>query len=181
MCLLSWFLDPGGWSKTDVFGLYFIFPGICTLSLMETFTASQDPPIKFEKLCRAAVLWERNDSLQCNAICDSLNDNGSSGLMYLNIWSPSCQNNLERTNRRLWTQLIGSGLVKEEKDEEEEEGRRKRRKERERERKKERKKGRKEEKKKEKRKEEMKFHGAVRKILEEAVRSKIAQCDSEHQ
>ncbi|KAL6083328.1 hypothetical protein STEG23_024176 [Scotinomys teguina] len=29
----SWFLDPGGWSKTTAVGLYFIFPGICTLSL----------------------------------------------------------------------------------------------------------------------------------------------------
>ncbi|KAL6037869.1 hypothetical protein STEG23_028460 [Scotinomys teguina] len=29
----SWFLDPGGWSKTTVVRLYFIFPGICTLSL----------------------------------------------------------------------------------------------------------------------------------------------------
>ncbi|KAL6082718.1 hypothetical protein STEG23_016473 [Scotinomys teguina] len=28
-----WFLDPGGWSKTAV-RLYFIFPGICTLSLV---------------------------------------------------------------------------------------------------------------------------------------------------
>ncbi|KAL6085211.1 hypothetical protein STEG23_038240 [Scotinomys teguina] len=28
-----WFLDPGGWSKTAVVSLYFIFPGICTLSL----------------------------------------------------------------------------------------------------------------------------------------------------
>ncbi|KAL6091072.1 hypothetical protein STEG23_008737, partial [Scotinomys teguina] len=34
MCWLSWFLDPGGWSKAAVVGLYFIFPGICTLSLM---------------------------------------------------------------------------------------------------------------------------------------------------
>ncbi|KAL6030598.1 hypothetical protein STEG23_036555 [Scotinomys teguina] len=33
MCWLSWFLDPGGWSKTTVVGLYFIFPGICTLFL----------------------------------------------------------------------------------------------------------------------------------------------------
>ncbi|KAL6052402.1 hypothetical protein STEG23_015789 [Scotinomys teguina] len=33
MCPLSWFLDPGGWSKTAAVGLYFIFPGICTLSL----------------------------------------------------------------------------------------------------------------------------------------------------
>ncbi|KAL6072690.1 hypothetical protein STEG23_003799, partial [Scotinomys teguina] len=30
-----WFLDPGGWSKTAV-SLYFIFPGICTLSLQNT-------------------------------------------------------------------------------------------------------------------------------------------------
>ncbi|KAL6066311.1 hypothetical protein STEG23_033449, partial [Scotinomys teguina] len=29
----SWFLDPGGWSKTATVSLYFIFPGICTLSL----------------------------------------------------------------------------------------------------------------------------------------------------
>ncbi|KAL6082087.1 hypothetical protein STEG23_003141, partial [Scotinomys teguina] len=33
MCRLSWFLDPGGWSKAAAVGLYFIFPGICTLSL----------------------------------------------------------------------------------------------------------------------------------------------------
>ncbi|KAL6030268.1 hypothetical protein STEG23_031665, partial [Scotinomys teguina] len=33
MCQLSWFLDPGGWSKTTAVGLYFIFPEICTLSL----------------------------------------------------------------------------------------------------------------------------------------------------
>ncbi|KAL6055397.1 hypothetical protein STEG23_016977, partial [Scotinomys teguina] len=31
--LASWFLDPGGWSKTTVVSLYFVFPGICTLSL----------------------------------------------------------------------------------------------------------------------------------------------------
>ncbi|KAL6037418.1 hypothetical protein STEG23_016251 [Scotinomys teguina] len=30
MCRLSWFLDPGGWSKAAVVGLYFIFPGIST-------------------------------------------------------------------------------------------------------------------------------------------------------
>ncbi|KAL6033270.1 hypothetical protein STEG23_004749, partial [Scotinomys teguina] len=29
-----WFLDPGGWSKTTAVSLYFIFPGICTLSLV---------------------------------------------------------------------------------------------------------------------------------------------------
>ncbi|KAL6084522.1 hypothetical protein STEG23_028880 [Scotinomys teguina] len=33
MCQLSWFLDPGGWSKAAAVRLYFIFPGICTLSL----------------------------------------------------------------------------------------------------------------------------------------------------
>ncbi|KAL6043541.1 hypothetical protein STEG23_003209 [Scotinomys teguina] len=31
----SWFLDPGGWSKTAAVGLYFIFPGICTLSIIQ--------------------------------------------------------------------------------------------------------------------------------------------------
>ncbi|KAL6035983.1 hypothetical protein STEG23_038428 [Scotinomys teguina] len=34
MCRLSWFLDPGGWGKATTVGLYFIFPGICTLSLL---------------------------------------------------------------------------------------------------------------------------------------------------
>ncbi|KAL6066314.1 hypothetical protein STEG23_033452 [Scotinomys teguina] len=29
-----WFLDPGDWSKTATVSLYFIFPGICTLSLV---------------------------------------------------------------------------------------------------------------------------------------------------
>ncbi|KAL6087531.1 hypothetical protein STEG23_025247 [Scotinomys teguina] len=28
-----WFLNPGGWSKITAVSLYFIFPGICTLSL----------------------------------------------------------------------------------------------------------------------------------------------------
>ncbi|KAL6087882.1 hypothetical protein STEG23_014385 [Scotinomys teguina] len=31
-----WFLDPGGWSKTAAVRLFFIFPGICTLSLFQT-------------------------------------------------------------------------------------------------------------------------------------------------
>ncbi|KAL6053887.1 hypothetical protein STEG23_003714 [Scotinomys teguina] len=34
MCRPPWFLDPGAWSKTAAFTLYFIFPGICTLSLV---------------------------------------------------------------------------------------------------------------------------------------------------
>ncbi|KAL6083934.1 hypothetical protein STEG23_026595 [Scotinomys teguina] len=36
-----WFLDPGGWSKTAAVSLYFIFPGICTLSLSGFQTAVQ--------------------------------------------------------------------------------------------------------------------------------------------
>ncbi|KAL6037173.1 hypothetical protein STEG23_023015 [Scotinomys teguina] len=36
----SWFLDPGGWSKTAAVSLYFIFPGICTLSLDLISTSS---------------------------------------------------------------------------------------------------------------------------------------------
>ncbi|KAL6036842.1 hypothetical protein STEG23_006951 [Scotinomys teguina] len=35
LCWLSLFLDPGGRSKTAAVGLYFIFPGICNLSLRE--------------------------------------------------------------------------------------------------------------------------------------------------
>ncbi|KAL6093898.1 hypothetical protein STEG23_005668, partial [Scotinomys teguina] len=40
MCRLSWFLDPGGWSKTALVGLYFIFPGICSLSLVVSMGSS---------------------------------------------------------------------------------------------------------------------------------------------
>ncbi|KAL6088179.1 hypothetical protein STEG23_034380 [Scotinomys teguina] len=35
MCRTPGFLDPGGWSKTAAVSLYFVFPGICTLSLGE--------------------------------------------------------------------------------------------------------------------------------------------------
>ncbi|KAL6047999.1 hypothetical protein STEG23_036120 [Scotinomys teguina] len=42
MCQFSWFLDPGGWSKTATVGLYFIFPGICTLSLASLYSEFQD-------------------------------------------------------------------------------------------------------------------------------------------
>ncbi|KAL6090634.1 hypothetical protein STEG23_006832 [Scotinomys teguina] len=38
----AWFLDPGGWSKTAVVSLYFIFPGICTLSLEGEAEAAVD-------------------------------------------------------------------------------------------------------------------------------------------
>ncbi|KAL6048220.1 hypothetical protein STEG23_013484, partial [Scotinomys teguina] len=35
-----WFLDPGGWSKTATVSLYFIFPGICSLSLIKAYIKS---------------------------------------------------------------------------------------------------------------------------------------------
>ncbi|KAL6033099.1 hypothetical protein STEG23_001111 [Scotinomys teguina] len=44
MCRLSWFLDPGGWGKTAAVGLYFIFPGICTLSLILSYHTSRSLP-----------------------------------------------------------------------------------------------------------------------------------------
>ncbi|KAL6071219.1 hypothetical protein STEG23_038330 [Scotinomys teguina] len=37
-----WFLDPGGWSKTTTVRLYFIFPGICTLSLLAANIRAHD-------------------------------------------------------------------------------------------------------------------------------------------
>ncbi|KAL6036489.1 hypothetical protein STEG23_003877, partial [Scotinomys teguina] len=51
---LSWFLDPGGWSKAAVVRLYFIFPGICTLSLLKTRCAS------VPKSCRDAAAKRRS-------------------------------------------------------------------------------------------------------------------------
>ncbi|KAL6092042.1 hypothetical protein STEG23_022248 [Scotinomys teguina] len=51
-CWLSWFLDPGGWSKTAVVGLYFIFPGICTLSLVFMGFAYEDKVVSTQTLCK---------------------------------------------------------------------------------------------------------------------------------
>ncbi|KAL6040129.1 hypothetical protein STEG23_000130, partial [Scotinomys teguina] len=42
MCRPPWFLDPGGWSKTAAVSLYFVFPGICTLSLQLSKNVSVD-------------------------------------------------------------------------------------------------------------------------------------------
>ncbi|KAL6093332.1 hypothetical protein STEG23_036212 [Scotinomys teguina] len=36
-----WFLDPGGWSKAAAVRLYFIFPGICTLSLLDLWVGQR--------------------------------------------------------------------------------------------------------------------------------------------
>ncbi|KAL6058057.1 hypothetical protein STEG23_028329 [Scotinomys teguina] len=47
MCRLSWFLDPGGWSKAAVVGLYFIFPGIYTLSLPASNSTAEDQDINY--------------------------------------------------------------------------------------------------------------------------------------
>ncbi|KAL6055882.1 hypothetical protein STEG23_016931 [Scotinomys teguina] len=46
MCQLSWFLDPGGWGKAAAVGLYFIFPGICTLSLIHIRAVNQAIELK---------------------------------------------------------------------------------------------------------------------------------------
>ncbi|KAL6086136.1 hypothetical protein STEG23_006271 [Scotinomys teguina] len=47
-----WFLDPGGWSKTAAVSLYFIFPGICTLSLFPQVGLEQKTP---ESITSAAL------------------------------------------------------------------------------------------------------------------------------
>ncbi|KAL6068065.1 hypothetical protein STEG23_032725, partial [Scotinomys teguina] len=48
MCRLSWFLDPGDWSKTAEVRLFFIFPGICTLSLGAVITPTMDHPMSMQ-------------------------------------------------------------------------------------------------------------------------------------
>ncbi|KAL6059654.1 hypothetical protein STEG23_037119 [Scotinomys teguina] len=47
----SWFLGPGGWNKTAAVSLYFIFPGICTLSLVLDGDARGSGPLNGAKLC----------------------------------------------------------------------------------------------------------------------------------
>ncbi|KAL6055574.1 hypothetical protein STEG23_020556 [Scotinomys teguina] len=61
MCRLSWFLDPGGWT---LIGLYFFFPGICTLSLnpeMSSITSHGDkanPGVSIRHRCMIEVSGE---------------------------------------------------------------------------------------------------------------------------
>ncbi|KAL6053008.1 hypothetical protein STEG23_023179 [Scotinomys teguina] len=57
MCRLSWFMDPGGWSKAAAVGLYFIFLGICTLSLHTTHICCQHvEKIRNRLECDASLL-----------------------------------------------------------------------------------------------------------------------------
>ncbi|KAL6086700.1 hypothetical protein STEG23_022235, partial [Scotinomys teguina] len=57
--LASSFLDPRGWSKTAAVNLYFIFPGICTLSLR----SFDEDPVRM--VCqKPEALNQTNDSLQ---------------------------------------------------------------------------------------------------------------------
>ncbi|KAL6043130.1 hypothetical protein STEG23_019311, partial [Scotinomys teguina] len=62
MCRLSWFLDPGGWSKTTVVGLYFIFPGICTLSL-----STCERKKRYIKFVVSAAVKAMLSSMACHA------------------------------------------------------------------------------------------------------------------
>ncbi|KAL6074783.1 hypothetical protein STEG23_019089 [Scotinomys teguina] len=64
MCRLSWFLDPGGWSKTAAVGLYFIFPGICTLSLL---SFASEPQLE-----KAQVLRVRDGDASGHRLAESL-------------------------------------------------------------------------------------------------------------
>ncbi|KAL6039428.1 hypothetical protein STEG23_013002, partial [Scotinomys teguina] len=74
MCRLSWFLDPGGWSKTATVGLYFIFPGICTLSLVSVY---------YTTLLKAMVLCTDHYYI---ALCDDVQ-----GEMKNAVLRSSCQ------------------------------------------------------------------------------------------
>ncbi|KAL6074375.1 hypothetical protein STEG23_012125 [Scotinomys teguina] len=60
MCRTPGFLDPGGWSKTAAVSLYFVFPGICTLSLYYTIPSESQTvsPITHEKFneCAKAIV-----------------------------------------------------------------------------------------------------------------------------
>ncbi|KAL6030618.1 hypothetical protein STEG23_021592 [Scotinomys teguina] len=63
MCRLSRFLDPGGWSKTAAVGLYFIFPGICTLSLV-LCSNNPTPGTNFDISYSSVVVIEYPDQKQ---------------------------------------------------------------------------------------------------------------------
>ncbi|KAL6029869.1 hypothetical protein STEG23_026719 [Scotinomys teguina] len=49
-----WFQDPGGWSKTAAVRLFFIFPGICTLSLLSILLGFVGGFISFIK-CQSTI------------------------------------------------------------------------------------------------------------------------------
>ncbi|KAL6036941.1 hypothetical protein STEG23_020683, partial [Scotinomys teguina] len=64
MCLLSWFLDPGGWGKAADVGLYFIFPGICTLSLKQQELQKANQKQYAEGKLRGAAPGKKTSCLQ---------------------------------------------------------------------------------------------------------------------
>ncbi|KAL6031420.1 hypothetical protein STEG23_010092 [Scotinomys teguina] len=64
--LAPWFLDPGGWSKTAVVILYFIFPGICTLSLKLTSTDARQMKRFLDKVYERSLRASRRNREPAN-------------------------------------------------------------------------------------------------------------------
>ncbi|KAL6039083.1 hypothetical protein STEG23_023347 [Scotinomys teguina] len=60
-----WFLDPGGWSKTATVSLYFIFPGICTLSLNPNITMQISVILSLQE-------WDANGITCCASFGEEL-------------------------------------------------------------------------------------------------------------
>ncbi|KAL6066848.1 hypothetical protein STEG23_009759, partial [Scotinomys teguina] len=76
-----WFLDPGGWSKTSAVRLYFIFPGMCTLSLhfnklLEYLSDAEIQFIKILKSNNTPIAHKHHYVYNINAddLCGELSD-----------------------------------------------------------------------------------------------------------
>ncbi|KAL6091430.1 hypothetical protein STEG23_012594 [Scotinomys teguina] len=80
MCRFSRFLNPGGWGKAAAVGLYFIFSGICTLSLAGVFSlllaldsSSSFPCPAFRAIAKSAGVFslllalDSSSSFPCSA------------------------------------------------------------------------------------------------------------------
>ncbi|KAL6091148.1 hypothetical protein STEG23_028601 [Scotinomys teguina] len=70
MYWFSWFLHPGGWGKAAAVGLYFIFPGICTLTLISPDLEIDKPPVAvsepslFENMTLRRMVLDNDSSVK---------------------------------------------------------------------------------------------------------------------
>ncbi|KAL6037215.1 hypothetical protein STEG23_016785 [Scotinomys teguina] len=98
-----WFLDPGGWSKTAVVRLFFIFPGICTLSLASV--PQIKPPFYYKELPLIISRYRYHVSLDDKELVEDWQDAHCN-----NVSSKLASETLQLRNHRKIFNPIGTSL-----------------------------------------------------------------------